>query len=162
MINNFFASPFNGDLHGPDSSMENCSNTRKDVQRREFSKSNYNLISKNAHALYFLYNSDNLAYFFKMAAAGFSPLPENNNIMIIPLKETILTHKGVDHHGFLTSLDSCDKNWFIRPDGIIVGQYNNRTMSIREPKFTPIPSSTISGMNDYHENEEDGEEEEDV
>lgn len=159
MINNFFGSPFNGDLHGPDSSMENCSNTRKDVERRVFSKSNYNLISKDAHALYFLYNSDNLAYFFKMSAAGFVPLPENKNIMIIPLKETILTHEGVDHHGFLTSLDSCGKKWFIRPNGIIVGQYNNRTMSIREPEFAPIPSSTITGMNNYHVNEEDEEDE---
>lgn len=163
MLNVFFGSPFNGDLCGANSTQQNCSDTRLEVTQQKFIKSSYNLISKDAQALYILYRTDleDLKNFFKMSCAGFQPLPENNNIMIIPLSEILLTVNGEEFHGFLTSLDGCQKRWFILPDGKIVGQIDNKTMSIRKPKFAPFPSPSMVNQNnvDYNENEEEENEE---
>lgn len=164
MMHNFFGTPFNGDLCDSEPTMENCKETRRDVTKQNFQKSTHKLISKDANALYLLYNSDDIASFFKMSAAGFEPLPENNNIMMIPLKETILTYNGSDHHGFLTPLDSCRKKWFILPNGKIVGQYNHSIMSIREPEFAPIVSRQMSYSSEgyvYVDDEDEEDENED-
>lgn len=162
MLSAFFGSPFNGDLCNDEQTQDNCHYTRQEIKQGRFSKSPYTLISKDAHALYILYNSDvkDLAQFFKMSCAGFEPLSENKNIMIIPLKETLLTYENVEYRGFLTPLDNCNKKWFILPNGNIVGQYNYRTMSIREPEFAEIPTvMSSSSRSEYDEDEEEDDEE---
>ena len=134
-IDLFFNSYFNGDYTLPKAlrtSEGNCIEIRGEIAEDSFEATNYKLISKDANAIYTIHRHDNPSIFFWLKSAGFNPIVENSDIMLVPLKSVILTDNGIDYPGFVTPIDLCHKKWFILPDGKFVGQMSS-SQTARNP-----------------------------
>jgi hypothetical protein len=121
----FFDTPFNNDLTKIHEFVRNNAEVKKDIAADNFFKTyaqNYNFIAEKADALFMLHAEDNISAFFWMISAGFKPIKEANYMMLIPLRETVLEHEGVNYPGYLTMPDSCGKEWFVTKNGELIGQ----------------------------------------
>ncbi len=138
-IDLFFNSYFNGDYTSPKvlkTSEEKCIEIRNQIAEDSFEATNYKLISKDANAIYTIHRHDNPCIFLWLQSAGFNPIAENSDIMLVPLKSVILTDNGIDYPGFVTPIDLCRKKWFILPDGKFVGQMGS-SQTVRNPTQNP-------------------------
>jgi hypothetical protein len=125
MVKLFFDTPFNNDLTEIREFVQNNKIVKNDIAEGNFFRTyaqNYKFIAEKADALFMLHAEDNISAFFWMISAGFKPLKEANYIMLLPLRETVIEHEGINYPGYLTMGDSCEKEWFVTKTGELIGQ----------------------------------------
>lgn len=124
LVDRYMHTEHNGDYVPLPETANNCEFIRN-YTKNFAPRDKYKFIVERADAFYLVHLEEDLKSYFWLLAAGFGPLPESKNIVIVPLEERTISYDSQNYRGYLTPPDSCGRVWFVSLTGDLVGQVDD-------------------------------------
>jgi hypothetical protein len=128
----FFSTQFNNDLLKITTFIEYCKKMEELKKSSDNYSSNVNekFICAGYDALMLIDADKDIQAFYTMLLAGFRPIPEIPQMMIVPLEESTIQKDDNLYFGYLTKEDSVGRQWYVTPEGFIIGQLDDSIVKV--------------------------------
>lgn len=128
----YFTSNFNSDLLNLSTFKENNIRLEENKQRNlYFDSENDKFVCAGYDALMCIEAQQDVQAFYTMLMAGFRPLPELPNIMIIPVEESSIQKDDNFYFGYLTKPDTVGRQWYVSSEGYLIGQLDDSFVKVQ-------------------------------
>lgn len=128
----YFTSNFNSDLLNLSSFKENNRIIERHKERNLYEESKTDkFVCAGYDALMCIEAQQNVQAFYTMLMAGFRPLPELPNIMIIPVEESSIQKEDNFYFGYLTKPDTVGRQWYVSSEGYLLGQLDDSFVKVQ-------------------------------
>jgi hypothetical protein len=119
----YFESRFNNDLLRLSAFTSHCAYIEDWKEKDEYSIcKNHKFVCSGYDSMMFIDALHDVQAFFTMLMAGFKPIEESPNIMMVPMK-TATIHKGdCMYMGYVTEPDAVGREWYVSTEGFLIGQ----------------------------------------
>ena len=128
----YFTSNFNSDLLNLSTFKEyNSILERHKEQNRYVASETDKFVCAGYDALMCIEAQQDVQAFYTMLMAGFRPLPELPNIMIIPVEESSIQKEDNFYFGYLTKPDTVGRQWYVSSEGYLLGQLDDSFVKVQ-------------------------------
>lgn len=128
----YFTSNFNNDLLSLATFKEYNRILERHKERNLYEESETDkFVCAGYDALMCIEAQQNVQAFYTMLMAGFRPLPELPNIMIIPVEESSIQKDDNFYFGYLTKPDTVGRQWYVSSEGYLLGQLDDSFVKVQ-------------------------------
>lgn len=124
MVDTYLYSRFNHDLTGLDRYKKNC----EKLEELKKDKSNYRptsydkFLCQGYNNLMIINGEEDVQAFFTMTMAGYEPIPELSQYMLIPMDTCTIAKDDNYYLGYKTEPDAVGRSWYVSAEGFLIGQ----------------------------------------
>lgn len=123
MVQTYFYSEFNNDLMSLSRYKGNIELNEQYKKMNRYSPSdNDKFLCQGYDNLMMLDSTQDVQAFYTMLMAGFTPLPELPQYMLIPMDTCTIVKDDTYYLGYKTEADSVGRHWYVSSEGFLIGQ----------------------------------------